>query len=266
MKKLYISADIEGSCGIAHWDETSKNRPDYQAFARQMSREVAAACQGALEAGFEYILVRDAHDSARNIDPNLLPPQVELIRGWAQDPLCMMHGIDQGFTAAVFTGYHDAAGTGSNPLSHTLDTNLIWFTLNGELVSEALVSAYAAALYGVPLALITGDEGVCQRMQGVIPALATVPVNKAQGGAVHSIHPDEAVKRIREGVARALKSGLEENLLTLPKTFRAEIRFREMQRAHRSGFYPGMKALDSHTLAFETEDYYEILRMLHFCV
>ena len=43
MKKFYISADIEGTCGIAHWDETKLGKEDYEPFRRQMTREVAAA-------------------------------------------------------------------------------------------------------------------------------------------------------------------------------------------------------------------------------
>jgi len=30
--KLYISADIEGIAGISHWDEASKNKPEYHEF------------------------------------------------------------------------------------------------------------------------------------------------------------------------------------------------------------------------------------------
>lgn len=72
---LFISSDIEGTCGIAAWSETEPGRPDgdYAYFKQQMSREVAAACRGALAAGGERILVKDAHDSARNIDPSVLP-------------------------------------------------------------------------------------------------------------------------------------------------------------------------------------------------
>ena len=47
MKKLFISADIEGTCGIANWNETEKNHADWAYFADQMTREVAAACEGA---------------------------------------------------------------------------------------------------------------------------------------------------------------------------------------------------------------------------
>lgn len=42
---LFISSDIEGTCGIAAWSETEPGRPDgdYAYFKQQMSREVAAA-------------------------------------------------------------------------------------------------------------------------------------------------------------------------------------------------------------------------------
>ena len=54
---LFISSDIEGTCGIAAWSETEPGRPDgdYAYFKQQMSREVAAACRGALAAGGERI-------------------------------------------------------------------------------------------------------------------------------------------------------------------------------------------------------------------
>ena len=45
---LFISSDIEGTCGIAAWSETEPGRPDgdYAYFKQQMSREVAAADRG----------------------------------------------------------------------------------------------------------------------------------------------------------------------------------------------------------------------------
>ena len=69
MKKLFISADIEGTSGIAHWDETEKSKAhDYDYFAAQMTREVCAACEGAHDAGAEEIVVKDAHDTGRNVN------------------------------------------------------------------------------------------------------------------------------------------------------------------------------------------------------
>ena len=42
--RLYLSADIEGTCGIADWAETERaTMDDYRPFAAQMTAEVAAA-------------------------------------------------------------------------------------------------------------------------------------------------------------------------------------------------------------------------------
>jgi D-amino peptidase len=71
--KVYISADIEGVAGIAHWDEAGKKQPEYQEFRAQMTADVAAACQAAAAAGATEILVKDAHGSGRNIIADQLP-------------------------------------------------------------------------------------------------------------------------------------------------------------------------------------------------
>ena len=42
---VFLSADIEGTCGIADWSETERGTPyDYNYFKKQMTREVCAAC------------------------------------------------------------------------------------------------------------------------------------------------------------------------------------------------------------------------------
>ena len=66
--KVYISVDIEGITGVTSWDETELNHPDHKAAALQMTREMLAACEGAIAAGATEILIKDAHDSARNMD------------------------------------------------------------------------------------------------------------------------------------------------------------------------------------------------------
>ena len=47
--KIFLSADMEGTCGIVSWPETERSTPfDYTPAQKQMTREVAAACRGAL--------------------------------------------------------------------------------------------------------------------------------------------------------------------------------------------------------------------------
>ena len=65
-KKYFISADLEGICDVTAWCETEKGCDGYAQAQIQMSRETAAACEAILEAGHE-VVVRDGHDSARNI-------------------------------------------------------------------------------------------------------------------------------------------------------------------------------------------------------
>ena len=90
--KIYLSADMEGTAGIIDWNETTAGHPQYAYFQQQMTREVAAACEGAIAAGATEILVKDAHDSARNIIPDQLPEQTRLFRGWDSTPAMMMAG------------------------------------------------------------------------------------------------------------------------------------------------------------------------------
>ena len=79
--KVFLSADMEGTCGIVAWVETDRPTPmDYAPMQKQMTREVAAACAGALSGGAEEVLVKDAHDSARNIDPAALPRATRIHR------------------------------------------------------------------------------------------------------------------------------------------------------------------------------------------
>ena len=56
---LFISSDIEGTCGICDWSEISEGGSGYERFAEQMSREAAAACEGA--GPDAEIMVRDGH-------------------------------------------------------------------------------------------------------------------------------------------------------------------------------------------------------------
>ena len=262
---IFLSADIEGTCGITTWSETERSTPnDYAPFRKQMTREVDAACKGALDAGAAGIFIKDAHDSARNLDVSALPRQVRILRGWTGDPLSMMSGLDRGdYGAVFFTGYHAWAACPGNPLSHTMNLNNELVLLNGVPASEFLINTYTAGYHGVPVALLTGDRDLCAFAQALIPEIVTVPVNEGVGGGVISIHPDEAVDRIRsaakEAVARAPRCKV-----PMPDRFESEIRFREHKAAYSKSFYPGASLKEGKTVCFSTDDWYEMLRFYHF--
>ena len=144
--KIFISADIEGVATTTLCPETEKGSEDYRLHAQQMTMEVIAACEAASEAGASEIVVRDAHEDGNNLDIWKLPENVTLIRGWSGHPHSMVYGIDPSFDAAIFIGYHSAASSEGNPLSHTESLNPLSVKLNGALASEFLLYSYAAAL------------------------------------------------------------------------------------------------------------------------
>ena len=262
--KLFISADIEGVTGIVHWDETSLGNPQNKYFCEQMTREVGAACEAALNSGAGEILVKDAHGSARSIDPSKLPEKVRIIRGWARNPYIMMAGLDETFDGVFLIGYHSSAGTNGNPLAHTMDTNNVYVKINGELASELMINTYAAALFDVPVVFVSGDKTLCEQAKSLNENVATVAVSEGIGNASVSIHPDLALKMIRSKVQEVLKSDLTSYRIKLPENFNVEIRYREHFDAYKASFYPGAKQLDSHTVSFDTKDYFEVLRFILF--
>ena len=261
--KLYLSADIEGTAGITLWDETEYGHPRYAYFSDQMTREVRAACEGAANAGFDDILVKDAHDSACNLQPRMLPEDVRLFRGWGSTYFGMMAGLDESFDGVFFTGYHAWAGCPGNPLSHTMNGRNNHVFLNGTLCSEFLINAYTAGYYGVPVALLTGDKALCDFAKTLIPAITTVPVNEGRGGGVTSLHPDEAVERIeaaaKEAVAKAAQC-----VVPMPEHFHMEIDFVKHHVAYSKSFYPGATLKDDKFVCFDSDDWYEVLRFCHF--
>jgi len=254
--KVFLSAVMEGTCGIVHWNETERSLPfDYTPMQKQMTREVAAACRGALAAGAEEVMVKDAHDSARNIDPTGLPRGTRLHRAWSGDLLSMMCGLDKDkYDAVFFTGY---------PLSHTMNQRNDHVTLNGVLCSEFLINTYTAGYFGVPVAFISGDKAICDFAKQLIPAITTVPVNEGRGGGTTSLHPDEAVERI-EAAAKEAAAKAAECVVPMPEHFHMEIDFFKHHLAYSKSFYPGATLKDDKYVCFDTDDWYEMLRFCHF--
>lgn len=262
--KIFISADMEGTTGIAHWDETFPTRAGYQYFSEQMTKEVSAVCEAALKAGATEIIIKDAHDSGRNIDPSKLPESVKIIRGQARNPLIMMAGLDKSFDGVLFTGYHSAGATDGNPLAHTMSAAYEYISINDEVVSEFIMNSYIAAYFGVPVLFASGDKNLCEQAQKLVPNIKTVAVSEGYGNSSISIHPNLAVRKLKEAVTQAFQDDLSKNIIKLPEKFRMEIRYREHFYAYRGGFYPNAKQIGPKTIAYESNDYMDIMTFFMF--
>lgn len=256
--KVYISVDIEGVTGVTAWDETELNHPDHKAAALQMTREAVAACEGAIAAGADEIIVKDAHATARNMDIHAFPEQVKLCRGWTNTPESMVAGIDETFDAAIFIGYHSGAGFDGNPLSHTMNQQNNYVRINGRQAAEFDMNAYVAAYYGVPVVFLSGDEELCAHAKELIPELETVGVKSGEGNMTTNIHPAKACALIKDGVQKGLAK-LDACKLELPERFELEINFKDCVKAHRGSYYPGAEKINPTTVRFVGKDIQEMM-------
>lgn len=270
--KLYLSADIEGTAGIVTWDETDLGKPTHPYFAKQMTNEVCAAIEGAEMSGYETT-VKDAHDSARNIDPAALPRSARLIRGWTRDLFCMMGGLDRDrYDAVAFTGYHSDATSEGNSLSHTMDTSVYRVMINGQPASEFTINAYMAGMLGIPVVFLSGDEALCRAAGEMIPGIATVASKTGMGSATISRHPEVVCDEIRRTIQKVLCELHDDPerraacIPVLPPYFEISVEYKDWNQAHRLSYYPGAGHPDAKTVTYGSEDYREVMRFMHFCL
>ena len=262
--KVFLSADIEGVTGVTDWTETELGQGEYAAAREQMTAEVAAACEGALYAGASEVWVKDSHDTARNLIAGRLPKETRLIRGWSDHPFMTMQELDDSFQAVALVGYHSGAGAGCSSLEHTYSGNIWKITLNGRSVSEFYMDACTAAYVKVPLVFISGDQGICDEAAALNPHITTVAVKQGIGGSTVNLHPQVAVSRIRDGVAEALSKDLSLCRLALPEHFTLQIQYRRQALAYKWSFFPGVRLVDATTIQLETDNYFDVMRLITF--
>ncbi len=245
--KLFISADIEGCAGLAIPAEAHRQEAVYQAFAREMTDEVLAACEAAREMGATQIVVKDGHGDASNIDPLQMPDYVKLIRGKSGHPYNMMWGIDESFDGVLYIGYHAPAGNPEFSISHTSTGNSLYIRLNGEYMSEFMLNTCTAASLGVPVLFLSGDEAICGLARKQAPWIETAVTKWGVGGATVCEPRQVVLERIRAGVKGALGKEFSGCCIRLPEEFVYEVTFKDWKRAYQMSFYPGMEQVDTFT-------------------
>jgi D-amino peptidase len=257
--KVLISVDMEGIAGLVHPEETSRSGPDYGYFRRLMSEEANAAVLGAYDAGASEVVVRDSHGSARNILPDLLDPRARLIRDWSGGPLDMVEGIDEGFDALVFIGYHARAGTADAVIDHTMSGNVTDFAINGVSLPEAGINALIAGLYGVPVVFVAGDQAICDQVTELFGNVATVAVKKGIGAASDGLHPEEARARIRDGVAEAVRNPSHYHPYTMTPPYTLVLKLKSEASIYNGSFFPGARRTGDWELTFTSEDLLQVI-------
>jgi D-amino peptidase len=261
--RVYISVDMEGIAGVVHEDQTdpieSRHAGEYNRFRRLMTNEANAAIAGALEAGASGVLVNDSHWLMRNLLAEELNPGAELLSGGPKR-LSMVEGIDGGFDAAMFIGYHARAGTRHATIDHTYTSRVYEARINGQPVGELALNAAMAGVHGVPVALVSGDQSLAAEARALLGSgVETVTVKQAVGRfAARSVAPEIACERIRTGAVAALKRKHAPFTFTSP--IRLEVDFIVSQMADMAELVPGSSRTGGRTVGYVDDDYREVFR------
>ena len=260
--KLYISADMEGTAAVCSWQQCDPdNLTEYPYYRHLMSLEVRAAIDGARSSGVTDVLVNDSHSSMRNILWNELPQDVRMIYG-NRKPFSMAQGVTREFAAAFFTGYHGRAGQANAALEHTYTSSTLYnVRLNGIECSEATLNAAFLGEFGVPVVLITGDQGIVDLTKSQMPWITGVAVKQAIGKfGVDSISPEAARAAIRDGAADAIRNLSRAQPYKFDPPFTLEIDFVLTEQADYVELMPGFKRTGGRTVQFTDDNFTVVFR------
>lgn len=209
--RVLIMADMEGVSGIVKWAQVNGGAPMYEEGRRLYTEEVNAAVRGAKAAGATEIVAVDCHGAGQDwtfnsFVPELIDPDCTWVSGhpWGR----YVEIFETGCDVALMIGMHARAGTADGVLCHTISTTT-WRNLyfNDTCVGEFGINSALCGHYGVPVAVITGDEATCREGRELLgEKLVAVGVKRGLSRySARNIPPARARRMIEEGVTAALK-------------------------------------------------------------
>lgn len=257
--KIFISVDMEGVASVTHSDHIKMEGTEYEMARKWMTAETNAAIDGIWDVGPADVVVADGHGYMHNLLPDELREEVFLVGG-SPRPLLQLEGLDDSFDAVIFVGYHARAGDPVGNLAHTYVGKIVYeIRLNGSPVSEATFNAGVAGHFGVPVALVAGDDALADEVQETLPwAERVITKWSISVYAARNLTPKASQKQIRASAKRALERLQEMK----PKTFKApislEVEFLKPIYAQLAGGIPGSTRVDGTTVSYEGADMVEL--------
>ncbi len=258
--RVYISADMEGVAGVVNWDQVDRKHAEYARYRRLMTQEINAAVEGALQGEATDVVVNDSHGQMTNVLIEELHPGARLVSG-SPKPWAMMEGIGKDYRCAFFLGYHGMADSRAT-LGHTFTSARVYsIRLNGQPVGELALNAYLAGFYGVPAALVSGDDAVCREARDLIPDVLTVQTKETCGYMSASLCPVEECREQLRSMARvAVQSPCP--VLEPPSSPTFTVQFVRSAFTDLAAMIPGVNRTGPRDVEIAGSDYPEAYRLL----
>jgi D-amino peptidase len=263
--KVYISADMEGIGGVVTGEQLGTSGFEYQRFREFMTEEVLAAIRGAQAGGATEILVSDSHGNGQNLLIDKLPDDVQVVRSWPR-PLGMMEGIDGTFDCVLFIGYHTSTSNPAGVRAHTFSSaTLTDVRLNSVSVSEAGFNAAVAGHFGVPIAMISGDDAIVAEAKRYIGEIEGAVVKHALSfHSARTLTPGAAQRLVEETARRAVERRKSFRPFRLDGDVTLDVSFKNYRQAEMLSYLPIVERTDSHSIRFVGKDMVAISKFVQF--
>lgn len=186
--KLFLAVDLEGISGVVTEADTARTGEAAAVARRHMRADLDAVLHGCFAAGADSVVVCDAHDDGRNLDPAGLPPHVTLVSG-PFAPLSMLQGIDAMCDGALFVGYHARAGTLAAVLEHTWSSRIFRVSCGKLELGEFGLGALLAGSLGVPALYLSGDDKAAAEAAALVPGIGITVVKDGITRTSASLRP-----------------------------------------------------------------------------
>jgi D-amino peptidase len=253
--KVLISADMEGVTGVTAPEDVKPGTAAFERFRRLFMHDVNAAIAGAFDGGATEVVVNEGHNTMRNLMIEDLDERAQIIHG-GHKPLIMMEGVDRDVDLAFFVGYHAPFGA-PGVLSHMfLGKGVYDIKLNGETCSEGRLNALLAGSFGVPVALVTGDDAACADAAQFIPGIRTVAVKESiDRYAAICLPPARTGPMIREAAAGACRDADGFRPLVGEAPYTWEMFLTNPSLASRAALVPGVERVGDRTVTWSFDDF-----------
>jgi len=263
--KLFIAIDLEGICGVVSEADTAREGAAARRARAHMRADLDAVLEGCAAAGADEVVVCDAHDDGRNLDPGGLPGFAVLVGG-SPAPGSMLEGLAPDCDGALFVGYHARAGTAGAVLEHTWDYQVFEARVGGLEVGEFGLAVLLAGEIGVPAVYVSGDDKIAAEARALVPGISTTVVKTGiRREAAAFCVPESARARMTRDVAAALRAGRRPPPLAwtgdpLRLTF-TRVTFCDLAET-----CPGATRLDGRTLEIGGETFADVYRGFLACL
>lgn len=255
--KILIWANIEGVAAVMDYATQVDPGGIYFEKARELlTREVNAACQGALENGAREIRVIDAH-RGQGIVPHILAAPATLLHGQPFPSFCT---LDEHADGLLLLGQYAMAGTEKGHLSHTGKGRIVvGMMLNGRPIGDLGLVATLAGCFKIPVLLVTGDEAACREAGTMVPAIEQAVVKWGlEPSRALSLAPPAAQELIRAQAAQAVRRIAKIAPVKITKPCDLTITYSPAVSIATICNRPGIRRVDANTIGITADNFTDL--------